>query len=145
MLVGEGMVAIAAGKHARGSDLHAARQLFESAATVIEVPEDKLDAVTAISGSGPAYFFYLVEQMIAAGVAMGLSEEQSRTLACTTALGAGKMLATSADSPAELRRKVTSPGGTTHAAIAHMDQSNLPKIIIDALAAAERRSRELAK
>jgi pyrroline-5-carboxylate reductase len=144
MLVGEGMVAIASGKHASADDLAAARTLFESAATVIDVTEDKLDAVTAVSGSGPAYVFYLVEQMITAGVAMGLTPEQSRTLACKTALGAGKMLVTSVDSPQELRRKVTSPGGTTQAAITHMESEKMGKIIVDALAAAQRRSKELA-
>jgi len=145
MLVGEGMVAIAPGKHASATDLAKARMLFESAATVIDVSEDKLDAVTALSGSGPAYIFFLVEQMIAAGIRLGLTPEQSRTLACKTAMGAGRMLVTSPDSPAELRRKVTSPGGTTQAAITHMESHGMPAIIIDALAAACARSRELAK
>jgi uncharacterized membrane protein YphA (DoxX/SURF4 family) len=93
---------------------------------VVEVTEDKMNAVTAMSGSGPAYFFLLVEQMIAAGVDMGLSPQHARQLAAKTALGAAKMLATSRDDPAELRRKVTSPGGTTHAAITHMQAQNVP-------------------
>lgn len=143
MLVGEGMVALARGPHASDADVAAARRLFEGAATVIEVPEDKMDAVTAISGSGPAYFFFLVEQMVRAGVEMGLTPEQAHVLATRTALGAGRILTMSTDSPAELRRKVTSPGGTTQAAITHMESHNLPQILVDALKAAEQRGREL--
>jgi pyrroline-5-carboxylate reductase len=143
MLVGEGMVAMSPGSNATAADLAAARRIFESAATVIEVEEDKLDAVTAISGSGPAYFFFLVEQMIKAGVEMGLTPDQARTLASTTASGAAKMLLSSGDSPEELRRKVTSPNGTTHAAITHMQQAGWPDITVAALHAACRRSKEL--
>ena len=145
MLIGEGMVGLARGAHATADDVATARRLFESAATVIEVPEDRIDAVTALSGSGPAYFFFLVEQMVRAGVEMGLTPDQAHQLATRTALGAAKMLTTSPDSPQELRRKVTSPGGTTHAAITHMEQHGLPQIIVDALKAAERRGRELEK
>ena len=145
MLVGQGMVGIARGKHASDADLHTARGLFESSAQVLEVAEDQIDAVTALSGSGPAYFFFLVEQLIAAGQAMGLTAQQSRQLAIQTARGSAIMLAESGDSPEELRRKVTSPGGTTHAAISHMQAANLPKIIIDAVLAAEKRGRELGQ
>lgn len=143
MLVGEGMVAIAGGSNATPQDLASARRLFEAAATVIEVPEDKLDAVTALSGSGPAYFFFLVEQMTRAGADLGLSAEQAHKLATVTALGSAKMLTTSPDSPAELRRKVTSPGGTTQAAITHMESHNVPQTIVEAIKAAAARSREL--
>lgn len=145
MLVGEGMVGIAAGKHATPADLATARRLFESAAAVVEVPEDKIDAVTAVSGSGPAYFFFLVEHMIAAGVEMGLSPEVAHQLAVKTALGAAKMLTTSPDSPAELRRKVTSPGGTTNAAIVTLQERKVDEAIVAALRAAERRGRELGQ
>jgi pyrroline-5-carboxylate reductase len=143
MLVGEGMVAMAPGSRATPADMDDARRIFQPAATVIDVTEDKLDAVTALSGSGPAYFFYLVEQMIRAGTEMGLTDSEARTLAITTASGAAKMLATSPDSPQELRRKVTSPKGTTHEAITHMEQHSLAQIMIDAIKAAQRRSREL--
>lgn len=143
MLIGEGMSAISAGMNASASDLSRVRQLFESAGKVIEVDEDKMNAVTAMSGSGPAYFFLLIEHMIRAGEALGLTTEQSATLAKQTALGAAKLLATSEDTPAELRRKVTSPGGTTHAAITHMESNGLPQIIVDAITAAERRGKEL--
>ncbi len=144
VLVGEGMVAMARGAHATQEDLADARRIFEVASTVVEVREDQIDAVTAVSGSGPAYFFFLVEQMIQAGVDLGLSPEQASILARRTALGAAKMLTASDESPVDLRRKVTSPGGTTHAAISHMISQNWPEITLDALKAAERRGKELA-
>ena len=143
MLVGEGMVALCRGAHATEADVATARRLFEAAAAVIEVPEARMDAVTAVSGSGPAYFFLLVEHMVRAGVEMGLTPEQADLLARKTALGAARILTMSPDSPAELRRKVTSPGGTTEAAVAHMESQNLPQIVVDALKAAERRGGEL--
>jgi pyrroline-5-carboxylate reductase len=143
MLVGEGMVAIAKGGHATDADLATARRVFEASADVIEVAEDKIDAVTAMSGSGPAYFFYVVEQMIRAGMDMGLTAEQAHRLASKTALGAARMLLTSPDSPQELRRKVTTPNGTTHAAISTMEERGMGDIIRDAVRAAERRSKEL--
>ena len=121
MLVGEGMTAICSGAKATSDDLAIARRLFESAGRVIEVEESQMEAVTAVGGSGPAYVFYLAEQMIAAGVSLGLSPEHARLLALQTIAGSGKMLMTSDDSPAELRRKVTSPNGTTQAAIEMME------------------------
>ena len=144
MLVGEGMVAIAPGRHATPQDMSMARAIFEASADVIEVREEQIDAVTAVSGSGPAYFFYFVEQMTEAGVAMGLSPEQAHRLAAKTCLGAGRMmLAPNADPPQELRRKVTTPNGTTHAAITRMQERGLGPIIVEALKAAEKRSKEL--
>ena len=134
---------MAPGTRASQDDLDEARRLFSPAATVIDVTEDKLDAVTALSGSGPAYFFFLVEQMVRAGVEMGLSAGESQILAARTALGAAKMLVSSNDSPQELRRKVTSPKGTTHEAITHMEQHNWPQTVVDAIKAAQRRSKEL--
>lgn len=143
MLVGEGMVALARGRHATQADAAEARKLFEAAADVIDLDEEKLDAVTAVSGSGPAYFFYLVEQIIRAGIELGLTPAESRKLAIKTCLGAGKMLAATSDSPEELRRKVTSPGGTTQAAISHLEQNQVGSGIVEAVKAAARRSREL--
>jgi pyrroline-5-carboxylate reductase len=145
MLVGEGMVAIAPGAHATSDDLSGARRLFETAADVIQVPEEHLDAVTALSGSGPAYFFFLVEQMIQAGVELGLPEEQAALLAKKTASGAARMLLCSADIPEVLRRKVTSPGGTTEAAITHLIGRSWPTITIDAIKAAQQRGKELGQ
>lgn len=143
MLVGEGMVGLSTGRHATVADVATATRLFESAASVVQVPEDQIDAVTAVSGSGPAYFFFLVEHMIAAGVQLGLSPETAHQLATKTALGAAKMLTTSSDPPAELRRKVTSPGGTTHAAITHLQDQQVDQAIVNALKAAARRGKEL--
>jgi pyrroline-5-carboxylate reductase len=121
------------------------RRLFEAAAEVIELDETHIDTVTAMSGSGPAYFFLLVEQMTAAGIELGLSADHAALLAKKTAAGAAKMLATSTDSPAELRRKVTSPGGTTEAAINHMVQNRWPQVTVDAIKAAQRRGKELGQ
>jgi pyrroline-5-carboxylate reductase len=145
MLVGEGMVAISAGTNATPNDLATARKLFDAAATVIELPEEHIDTVTAISGSGPAYFFLLVENMIRAGVELGMTSEQAHQLATRTAFGAAKMLVTSNDPPQELRRKVTSPNGTTHAAITHMESKGVPEAIVEAVKAAHRRGRELGQ
>ncbi|HEX4055717.1 MAG TPA: pyrroline-5-carboxylate reductase [Tepidisphaeraceae bacterium] len=145
VLVGCGMVAIARGANASSGDLATARKLFESGAKVLETTEDKMDAVTAISGSGPAYFFFLTEQMIQAGVDMGLSADEARTLAIQTAAGAAKMMGLSSDAPQEHRRRVTTPNGTTHAAISHMESQQWPKITVDALKAAAKRSAEMGK
>jgi len=145
MLVGSGMAAIARGKHAREQDSAAARRLLESAAAVIEVEENLIDAVTALSGSGPAYFFYLIEAMIEAGVSEGLSPEDALKLAGRTCLGAAKLLLESGESPQELRRKVTSPGGTTSAAISSMEGDKVRAAVVKAVKAAAARSRELGK
>lgn len=145
LMVGRGAVAMAPGTEAGDSHMASARRLFEGVAKVVEVREDQIDAVTALSGSGPAYFFYLTEQMIRAGVEMGLDPDVAYELATQTARGAGKMLALSDDSPAELRRKVTSPGGTTQAAIEYMQSKGLDQIVVEALKAAERRGKELGK
>lgn len=107
--------------------------------------EAQIDAVTAVSGSGPAYFFLLMEAMIAAGEKLGLSTETARALTLQTALGAAQMACNSDVDPAELRRRVTSPGGTTERAIAHFEQQHLRTIVDDALQAASARSQELAQ
>jgi len=145
MLVGKGMSGIAPGENATPADMATARRIFESAGKVVEVKEELMNAVTAVSGSGPAYFFFLAENMIQAGIEMGLSPEAADLLTRQTFAGAAEMLATSPDSPAELRRKVTSPGGTTHAAITQMQEKSMPQAIIGALKAAEQRGRELGK
>jgi len=145
MLVGEGMVVISGGRNAKAEDLAAARRIFGAAATVLELPEEKMDAVTAMSGSGPAYFFYLVEQMVKAGVEMGLTGEQAHLLATRTAAGAAKMMVSSKDSPAELRRKVTSPNGTTQAAIETMEGRGVGEGIVAGVKRAAERGRELGK
>ena len=107
--------------------------------------ESQLDAVTALSGSGPAYFFLVMEAMEAAGVALGLAPEVARQLTLQTALGSATMAANADVDAAELRRRVTSPGGTTEQAILSFERAGLRDIFMQALAAAERRSRELAQ
>lgn len=144
LLVGSGVVAIAAGKHATEADLERVKQLFAPMAAVLVLDESKMDAVTAVSGSGPAYFFFLVEQMIAAGVSLGLTQEEAHLLATWTCQGAGRMLTIGSDSPAELRRKVTSPGGTTQAAMESMASKGVPEALVDAVRRAAERSKELA-
>jgi pyrroline-5-carboxylate reductase len=116
-LVGAGATAIAPGQHAGPEDLALARALFESVGRVVETPESLLDAVTALSGSGPAYVFYLAEALVDAGEAIGLPKQVAAELALQTVYGAAKLLHESSETPAELRRKVTSPGGTTQAGV----------------------------
>lgn len=107
--------------------------------------EAQIDAVTAVSGSGPAYFFYLMESMIQAGKNLGLDEKVATALTLQTALGAAQMAITSSNSPAELRKNVTSPNGTTQAALEVFDQAQISQHIQAALAAAQKRSQELAQ
>ena len=107
--------------------------------------EDQIDAVTAVSGSGPAYFFYMMESMIRAGKNLGLDEKTATALTLQTALGAAQMAITSAHSPAELRKNVTSPNGTTQAALEVFDRAQISQNIQAALAAAQKRSQELAQ
>jgi pyrroline-5-carboxylate reductase len=143
MLVGQGMVALARGKDASETDLAAARRIFEAGAAVLELGEEKMDAVTAMSGSGPAYFFYLVEKMTEAGISLGLTPQEAQVLAVRTCIGAGAMLAGSSETPRELRRKVTSPGGTTQAAIETLESRQAGEAIVAAIRRAAERGREL--
>lgn len=113
--------------------------------TIWAEDEAQLDAVTAVSGSGPAYFFLLMEAMESAAVKMGLSHEHARLLVQQTALGAAKIALESAESPAQLRQRVTSPGGTTQQAIATFQQGGFEKLVADALHAARNRSIELSQ
>lgn len=106
--------------------------------------EDQIDAVTAVSGSGPAYYFLLMESMITAGIKLGLSEQVARQLTLQTALGAAQMAITSSNEPAELRQQVTSPGGTTQRALEIMGQHQLPQAIVEAIEGAYQRSKELS-
>ncbi len=145
ILVGAGMTAISAGTWAKPRHLAEAKGIFESASRVIELKESLIDAVTALSGSGPAYFFYLVEAMKEAGETLGLTSDEASQLARQTAFGAGKMLIAMEEPPDLLRRKVTSPGGTTEAAISKMEESSLREIIINAIQAAANRSKEIGK
>lgn len=142
-LVGRGMTAISRGASVADSDMETTRELLGAAGEVMEVGEDLMDAVTAVSGSGPAYFFYLVEALAAAARAAGFSVEDADRLAAVTAVGSMRWLDETGSSPAGLREKVTSPGGTTEAAIRTLEEKGLRELIADAVDAAIRRSREL--
>jgi pyrroline-5-carboxylate reductase len=144
MMVGLGMSGLAAGEHAMEGDEALAMKLFGAAGEVVRVDEKLMDAVTAVSGSGPAYVYYLAEAMQKAATELGLGEH-ARLFVSQTILGAAKMLVDSPDAAAELRRKVTSPGGTTAAALGHMDSQKVVDVIVDAVKAAEARGRELGK
>jgi len=147
-LIGEGASALSANEKAKPM-LKKAEKIFSAVGKVISVDsEDLIDAVTAVSGSGPAYYFLLMEEMIKAAVMLGLPENAAKNLVLQTAKGAS-LLAVEADkkneTPAQLRRKVTSPGGTTAAAISVFEQKGFGTLVADALEAACRRSRELSK
>ncbi|MGC4032706.1 MAG: pyrroline-5-carboxylate reductase [Tepidisphaeraceae bacterium] len=145
ILVGQGAVAVAPGRHATAADVALTRSFFEPAAVVVDVTEEQIHAVTAVSGSGPAYVFYLIEQMTAAGVELGLPPEQADLLAKQTLLGAATMAKAAVEPPAELRRRVTSPNGTTHAAITKMEATGVGANVRLAMKACYDRSVELGK
>jgi pyrroline-5-carboxylate reductase len=142
-LVGTGAAAIAPSATASPADLAWASEILSAVGTVTVVDESALDAVTGLSGSGPAYIFLLAEAMIAAGIEQGLAPGIADALARQTVLGAATLLASSDDDPAQLRANVTSPGGTTAAAIAVMQGRGFESIVSDAIAAATARSIEL--
>ena len=145
MLVGRGMAGICAGSCASPEDLATAERLLGAAASCVQVPEDLMDAVTAVSGSGPAYFFYLTQLLAEAAVEIGLSQHDARRLARVTFEGAARLLAESGEEPADLRRKVTSPGGTTEAAIRTFDALGLKNTVLEAVKAARDRGRKLGR
>ena len=144
-LVGEGMTGVAGGTHVTGTHIELARSVLSAVGGVEEVSEPLIDAVTAVSGSGPAYAYLLAEAMTAAGVAEGLDPQTAHRLASQTIKGAGAMMVGSDDDPAILRERVTSPGGTTAAALQVMEDAGIRQIIGDAVAAAAARSRELGE
>lgn len=145
MLVGLGAACIAPGTHAREEDLDAVEALFSTAALVLRVEERLMDAVTGLSGSGPAYLFYLVEAMADAGEAEGFTRAQALRLAARTCLGAAKMLEETGLSPEELRRRVTSPNGTTQAALERLEADGVKAKLTAAVRRAAERSRELGR
>jgi pyrroline-5-carboxylate reductase len=143
-LVDEGMAAISPGVHCSDDDLALAEELLSANGRVVRVPEKQQDAVTAVSGSGPAYVFLVVESMIEAGVHLGLPRPTATELAVQTLVGAGKLLRETGEHPALLRERVTSPGGTTAAALRELENHGLRAAFLAALEAARDRSRELA-
>ena len=144
-LVSAGATALAAGTHASAADLALARGVFESVGTVVETPESLLDAVTALSGSGPAYVFYLAEALVSAGEAVGLPADVAFALALQTVYGAAKLLHERGEAPEELRRKVTSPGGTTQAGVATLDALDVKGAVRKCVTAARDRGQELGR
>ncbi|MDR1999518.1 MAG: pyrroline-5-carboxylate reductase [Frankiaceae bacterium] len=144
-VVGQGMTAISPGAAAGAEHLGMARRIFGSVGEVVQVPEAQLDAVTAISGSGPAYVFLLAEALADAGAALGLDPQVAAALSRQTIAGAGAMLRESPQHPAQLRQAVTSPGGTTAAALRIFAERDLAGVVRDAAAAAAARGAELGE
>ncbi len=142
-LVGEGMTGLAPGAHASEAHLARAEELLASVGQTVVVREDQLDAVTGVSGSGPAYVFLLTEALEEAAIAEGIEAEVARLLASQTVVGAGKLLGASPMTAEELRRQVTSPNGTTEAALTALENAAFRRIMRDAVRAATERSREL--
>ncbi len=144
-LVDEGMSVLSAGAHADEGHLDEAETLLAAVGRVRRVPETQQDAVTALSGSGPAYFFYLVEAMVDAGILLGLPRDLAVDLIVQTALGSAVMLRDSGEHPVQLREAVTSPGGTTIAAIRELERHSVRAALIAAIEAAHDRSVELGR
>jgi pyrroline-5-carboxylate reductase len=144
-LVLSGMSGMTPNRYALPDDINAARRILEAMGKVIEFREDDLDAVTALSGSGPAYLFYLAEAMVEAGIKMGLDPDDSSILTNTTLKGAAVLMEEMNESPGVLRRRVTSPGGTTEEAVRVMEKKKVKEAIVEAIAAAAKRSKELRR
>jgi pyrroline-5-carboxylate reductase len=142
--VHEGMAGVCAGSHAGDDHLALADDALSHLGRVVRVPESWMDAITAVSGSGPAYFALLAEAMIEAGILLGLSREISTTLVVQTMFGTAKQLRDQGMHPVELRESVTSPGGTTIAAIRELEQAGVRAAFLNAIQAAMDRARELA-
>lgn len=145
VLVDEAMSALSAGSHATERHLRLAEDLLRPVGKVIRVPESQQDAVTALSGSGPAYFYYLVEAMTDAGILLGLPRAVAAELLVQTALGAAVMLRDSGEHPVKLREAVTSPAGTTINAIRELEKHGVRAALLDAIEAARDRSRDLGQ
>ncbi|MCQ0024368.1 pyrroline-5-carboxylate reductase [Streptomyces somaliensis DSM 40738] len=143
VLVDEGMSVISAGAHATGAHLAHTEEIFGGVGKTLRVPESQQDAATALSGSGPAYFYFLVEAMTDAGILLGLPRAQAHDLIVQAAIGAAVMLRDSGEHPVKLREAVTSPAGTTISAIRELENHGVRAALIAALEAARDRSREL--
>ncbi|KPJ58252.1 MAG: hypothetical protein AMJ42_03610 [Deltaproteobacteria bacterium DG_8] len=144
-LIQEGASALAKGKDVTENDLENAQKLFVSVGKTVVVDESLMDAVTGLSGSGPAYFFLFIEALTDAGVKVGLPRSVALLLSTQTCLGAARMIFETGEHPAKLRDIVTSPGGTTLSGLNAMEKGNLRKIIMDAVESATRRSKELGQ
>lgn len=144
-LVGRGVAAIAGGSRASAADLDWAEALLRPVGAVVRVPERQLDAVTAVSGSGPAYVFVVAEALIEAGVLAGLPRDLARTLVVGTIEGSAALLAETGETPEALRAAVTSPGGTTAAALRALEARAVRSAFVEAVLSALERSRNLAR
>jgi pyrroline-5-carboxylate reductase len=144
-LVGAGATALAPGEHATEADLDQARALFEAVGKVVIVDEPLLDAVTGLSGSGPAYVFLVIEALSDAGVKVGLARQQAQDLAAQTVLGSAKLLLETGEHPGRLKDQVTSPGGTAIAGLHTLEAGGLRTTLMNAVEVATRRSHELGK
>ncbi len=144
-LVGAGATAIAAGGHATEADLQAAKRIFESVGTTVILEEAQMDAVTGLSGSGPAYMFLIIEALSDAGVKVGLSRYNAQALAAQTVLGSAKLLIETKEHPGRLKDMVTSPGGTAIAGLHTLEAGGLRTTLMNAVEEATRRSRELGE
>lgn len=143
--IGRGVTGIASGSSANSDAVDAVRRLFETVGDVVIVREEQIADIAAVSGSGPAYLFYYVEQMVAAAERLGFTPEQARTLVNGTVAGSAELLVRTGEDPAELRRKVTSPKGTTEQAVFVLQDAEWGDLFDRALAANVRRSEELAR
>ena len=143
-LVGRGVTGISAGSRATDDDLAIVQSVFETVGEVLVVPESQIDALSTISGSGPAYVFLLIEELSKTAVGLGFTPEQAAVMVAGTFRGASELLAASDSDPAELRRKVTSPKGTTERAIAVLQEADLTEVFGRATQAALARAQELA-
>ena len=143
-VVGLGVTGLAAGTRSTDDDLAIVKELFETVGDVLVIPESQINALSTISGSGPAYVYFLIEQLTRTAEGLGFTPEQARTMVDGTFIGATQLLAASDSTPAELRAKVTSPKGTTERAIAELEAADLSAVFDRATAAALARAEELA-
>ena len=143
-VVSRAVTGISAGKRATAEHLKVAHELFATVGTVVELDESRIDSLSAISGSGPAYVYYLIDQLTAAAKHLGFNDHDATTLVNETFAGAVELLLASGRTPEELRKQVTSPKGTTERAIARIEEADLKTVFAEAVDAAVERSRELA-
>lgn len=144
-LVGAAATAVSPGKHASVADLATARALFDAVGITVELDEGQLDAVTGLSGSGPAYIFLILEALADAGVKVGLARRNAQRLAAQTVMGSAKLLLETDEHPGKLKDMVTSPGGTAIAGLHTLEQGGLRTTLINAVETATKRSRELGR
>ena len=144
-VVGLGVTGISKGSNVSAEQLNLAVELFASVGKVLVVDESKIDALSTISGSGPAYVFYFAEKLITAAKSLGFSEQEASLMVKETFLGSATLLATSSNSPEELRKQVTSPNGTTMQATGRFDAADLERVFIEATEAALARAKELGR